>query len=62
MKDEETDKPFTAHSTSKVPCIYINGEAVSLRNDGKLSDLAPTVLELMNLEVPGEMTGKSIIK
>jgi 2,3-bisphosphoglycerate-independent phosphoglycerate mutase len=53
--------PFTAHSTNKVPCILGGAGNVALREDGRLSDLAPTVLELMDLDVPKEMTGSSLI-
>ena len=60
MTDEE-GKPFSAHSTNPVPCI-ITKEGIKLREGGNLGDVAPTMLELMGLEQPEEMTGKSIIK
>ena len=50
----------TAHSTNPVPCIVI-GEEGKLREDGKLSDLAPTLLEMLGLQKPEEMTGSSIV-
>ena len=50
----------TAHTTNKVPLIYVGGEKIKLQK-GRLSDLAPTLLELMGLESPKEMTGKSLI-
>lgn len=64
MWDEENNVPFTAHTTNPVPCILVDEtrkEAV-LRNDGRLCDLAPTLLELLGLPKPEEMTGNSLIK
>ena len=61
MVDPETGGPHTAHTTNPVPVMMFGGpKGVSLR-DGKLSDLAPTLLELMNLPLPPEMTGQSLI-
>ena len=59
MIDYETGSPFTAHTTNPVPLIII-GLDCSLRQ-GKLSDLAPTMLDMMDVEIPSEMTGKSLI-
>ncbi len=55
--------PFTAHTTNPVPVVLISEELknVKLRKDGILADLAPTLLEVMGLPVPKEMTGKSLI-
>ena len=53
--------PFTAHTTNLVPLILVNRKA-ELVEGGKLCDLAPTLLDLMGLEQPKEMTGKSLIK
>lgn len=53
--------PMTAHTTNPVPVI-VTKEGISLRNDGRLADLAPTLLDLLNVPQPEEMTGKSIIK
>lgn len=55
-------KPMTAHSTNKVPCIVGGTDAKELVDDGRLSDLAPTMLKMMGLEQPTEMSGKSLIK
>lgn len=52
--------PNTAHSKNKVPCIYVGSKTIVLQ-DGILADIAPTLLELMELEKPQEMTGKSLI-
>ena len=62
MVDPETGEPHTAHTTNPVPIYWITREprGRSLR-DGTLADLAPTVLELLGLEVPKEMTGRSLI-
>ena len=56
----EDNKPFTAHTTNLVPLI-ITKEGIEL-NDGRLCDLAPTMLDLMNLDKPEEMTGVSLIR
>jgi 2,3-bisphosphoglycerate-independent phosphoglycerate mutase len=55
--------PFTAHTTNPVPLILVSNDLknVKLRNDGVLADLAPTLLEMMHLPQPAEMTGKSLI-
>ena len=60
MMWDENHKPVTSHTTNPVPCI-ITKEGISL-NDGKLADIAPTMLELLNLPIPKEMTGNSLIK
>ncbi len=64
MWDEAENAPFTAHTTNPVPCILVDDmrKSVTLREGGRLSDLAPTLLDLMGLPVPAEMTGKSLIK
>lgn len=54
-------EPMTAHSTNKVPCIVGGAGDVKLSEKGRLCDLTPTLLELMKIEVPVEMTGKSIL-
>ena len=55
-----TGQPHTAHTTDPVPVI-ITKKGVKLRNGGVLADVAPTVLDLMGLPIPTEMTGKSLI-
>ncbi|MCI8648788.1 MAG: 2,3-bisphosphoglycerate-independent phosphoglycerate mutase [Anaerotruncus sp.] len=52
---------FTAHTTNPVPLLVVGQKGCSLRNDGRLADLAPTMLKLMGLPQPQEMTGSSII-
>ena len=63
MIDPETGAPFTAHTTDPVPFVWVSNDAKgkSLEN-GKLSDIAPTMLHEMGLEAPEEMTGHSLIK
>ena len=58
MLDEE-GKPFTAHTTNPVPFCIV-GADVRLR-DGRLADIAPTMLDLMGLNKPAEMDGKTLI-
>ena len=61
MVDPETGGPHTAHTLNPVPVIMVGGpEGANLRN-GRLADLAPTVLRLMDLDQPPEMTGRSLI-
>ncbi|MEM8824849.1 MAG: 2,3-bisphosphoglycerate-independent phosphoglycerate mutase, partial [Pseudomonadota bacterium] len=62
MIDPETGKPHTAHTLNPVPVILYGGPEGAQIADGKLGDLAPTLLELMGLEVPPEMTGESLIR
>lgn len=57
---DENDNPVTSHSTNKVPFIVCKKDIDLM--DGKLSDIAPTMLKLMNLDVPCEMTGNILIK
>ncbi|HSM64488.1 MAG TPA: hypothetical protein VK833_11160, partial [Gillisia sp.] len=53
--------PFTTHTTNPVPCILLGaGENLEL-SDGKLSDIAPTILSLMGIEAPEDMSGKVLI-
>ena len=64
MIDPETGEPFTAHSTNPVSFIACDEALVGrkLRDGGRLADIAPTMLTSMGVEVPGEMTGKSLIE
>lgn len=62
MKDPQTNGPHTAHTLDKVPLVLVNGPAgVSAIRSGRLADIAPTLLDLMKLPQPAEMTGKSLI-
>ena len=51
----------TQHTTEHVPLIYIGDRDVKVRSGGRLSDVAPTILSLMELEVPSEMTGENLL-
>ncbi|NLL30120.1 MAG: 2,3-bisphosphoglycerate-independent phosphoglycerate mutase [Clostridiales bacterium] len=63
MIDFSTGNPYTAHTTNPVPFLWVsnNTEGKGL-NEGKLADIAPTILDRMGLEVPAEMTGKTLIE
>jgi 2,3-bisphosphoglycerate-independent phosphoglycerate mutase len=70
MRDE-TGNPWTAHTTNPVPFILVEGEKlkipgygtdVALRNDGRLADIAPTILQILRLPKPPEMTGRSMLE
>jgi 2,3-bisphosphoglycerate-independent phosphoglycerate mutase len=63
MEDPETHVPFTAHTTNPVPFIVVsNDKGIELRDTGKLADVAPTMLKILGIEKPKEMTGESLIK
>ena len=62
LVDYETGEPFTAHTTNPVPFILVNGDpSYKLREGGALCDIVPTLIELMGMEQPKEMTGKSLL-
>lgn len=61
MRDPATGGPHTAHTTNPVPCVLVSSEKVTL-TDGKLADIAPTLLALMGLPKPAEMTGVSLMR
>ncbi|MGI9474491.1 MAG: 2,3-bisphosphoglycerate-independent phosphoglycerate mutase [Rubripirellula sp.] len=63
MIDPETGGPHTAHTTFDVPLILVEPglEGQTLRTDGRLADIAPTVLELMGLPIPEQMTGEPLL-
>ncbi len=62
LVDYETGEPFTAHTTNPVPFVLVNYEpGVTLREGGKLADIAPTLLDMMGMEQPKEMTGQSLL-
>nr|WP_309501362.1 2,3-bisphosphoglycerate-independent phosphoglycerate mutase [uncultured Roseovarius sp.] len=61
MVDPETGKPHTAHTTNPVPVILVDGPPNATLNSGRLADLAPTLLALMDLDQPPQMTGKSLL-
>ncbi|HYS45479.1 MAG TPA: 2,3-bisphosphoglycerate-independent phosphoglycerate mutase, partial [Rhizomicrobium sp.] len=61
MKDPETHEPFTAHTTLDVPVIVFGGPKGAGLQNGRLADVAPTLLDLMGLEKPALMTGHSLL-
>jgi 2,3-bisphosphoglycerate-independent phosphoglycerate mutase len=62
MRDPETGQPHTAHTVGPVPFVYVGERAVaSLRNGGALRDVAPTMLDLLGLPQPVEMSGRSLL-
>jgi 2,3-bisphosphoglycerate-independent phosphoglycerate mutase len=61
MVDPETGGPHTAHTLNPVPVALVGGPAGVRLRDGRLADLAPTVLDLMGLDLPPEMTGQSLM-
>ena len=60
MVDYETGEAFTAHTTNVVPLILIGRSDVNLK-EGRLADLTPTLLDMMGIEKPEEMTGESLL-
>ena len=61
MFDEANNQPHTQHTTLPVPLVYVGDRQLSLDSDGSLADIAPTMLALMGLEQPVEMTGRSLV-
>ncbi|MBR1970334.1 MAG: 2,3-bisphosphoglycerate-independent phosphoglycerate mutase [Clostridia bacterium] len=61
MVDPETKDVFTAHTTNPVPFIVV-GKDCTLRETGRLADIAPTLLKIMDIEKPAQMSGESLIK
>jgi 2,3-bisphosphoglycerate-independent phosphoglycerate mutase len=61
MLNTETGQPHTAHTSNPVPLIYV-GRKAELASAGALSDIAPTLLNLMGLEIPEEMNGRSLVE
>jgi len=61
MSDAATGQAHTAHTCEPVPLVYVGGRTLRFRAGGTLADVAPTLLTLMQLPVPKEMTGRSLI-
>ena len=61
MKDPETGGPHTAHTLDKVPLVLVNGPAGARIASGRLADIAPTLLGLLGLPQPAEMTGRNLL-
>jgi 2,3-bisphosphoglycerate-independent phosphoglycerate mutase len=63
MRDPKTGAPHTAHTMNKVPAILVNAPAgIDALADGRLADIAPSLLELMDLPKPAAMTGISLLR
>ena len=62
MEDKTTHAPYTAHTTNPVPLFVINAGDIKLKETGALCDIAPTVLDIMGIKKPAEMSGNSLIK
>ena len=62
MIDYSTGNPFTAHTTNEVPFIWVSNNREGKLKSGKLADIAPTMLNVLGLEVPSEMTGECLIE
>ncbi|MGK0499018.1 MAG: 2,3-bisphosphoglycerate-independent phosphoglycerate mutase [Oceanicoccus sp.] len=61
MQDYDSGQAHTQHTTGQVPFVYVGPRQVTMRDGGKLADVAPTLLRLMALEQPAEMTGQSLL-
>ncbi len=62
MNDPSSGQAHTSHTTLPVPLVYVGEQSITLEENGKLSDVAPSLLDLMSLAIPHEMTGQSLIK
>lgn len=61
MLDPRTNQPLTSHTSGPVPLVYVGTSGLEFISDGSLSDLAPTLLSLLDMPVPAEMTGKILL-
>jgi 2,3-bisphosphoglycerate-independent phosphoglycerate mutase len=61
MRDPETGGPHTSHTTNPVPIIIVGSDSKTMA-EGRLADLAPTMLDLMGLDKPPQMTGMSLLR
>lgn len=62
MRDAASGQPHTAHTLSPVPLVYVGRQAIQFKSGGTLKDVAPTLIQLLGLEKPEEMTGHSLIQ
>ena len=62
MYNEQTHAPHTAHTTNTVPFVVISNDEYDVSSEGALCDIAPSILDILDIQKPAEMTGKSIIK
>ena len=61
MQDYQSGQVHTQHTTYLVPFIYVGDKVVKVRDGGKLCDVAPTILHLMGMQKPSEMTGNTLL-
>ncbi len=62
MRDEHSEQSLTSHTSGPVPLVYVGRQKLKLKDDGALSDIAPSLLSLMHLDLPAEMSGHSLIE
>jgi 2,3-bisphosphoglycerate-independent phosphoglycerate mutase len=62
LRDPASGQPHTAHTVGPVPLVYVGNRDVALRDGGALRDVAPTLLDLLGLPKPAEMTGRSLFE
>jgi 2,3-bisphosphoglycerate-independent phosphoglycerate mutase len=62
MLDDSTGQPLTSHTNGPVPLIYVGGRKLNLADNGSLCDVAPTLLSLMDVPQPVEMSGHSLVR
>jgi 2,3-bisphosphoglycerate-independent phosphoglycerate mutase len=62
MFDDESGQAMTQHTTLPVPLVYVGSRSLALKNDGSLADIAPTMLALLGLDKPAEMTGHTLVE
>ena len=61
MLDTDSGQPLTSHTSGPVPLVYVGGSGRQFLGEGCLSDIAPTLLSLLGLPIPPEMTGKGLL-
>ncbi|MCG8416023.1 MAG: 2,3-bisphosphoglycerate-independent phosphoglycerate mutase, partial [Pseudomonadales bacterium] len=62
MLDPETNQPLTSHTNGPVPLVYVGSSGMEFNGEGSLCDIAPTLLTLMKLPIPAEMTGRVLLE
>ena len=61
MRDPDTGQAHTAHTVGPVPLVYVGARPATLRGGGALRDIAPTILDLLDMPRPEAMTGRSVL-
>ena len=62
LVDEKTGEPYTAHTVGKVQAVLYNAPNIKALKNGRLADISPTLLDLLNIEKPQEMSGQSLLE